>query len=774
MAFQAFRWGNDSLRGPNSSPIRQDEWDQHRELLKHLYLEADMTLEAVMEYMRVYHDFTPSYVHQAKPPIGPALVFPTSCSFKVLSNKLTKNRKHQCTLKLASWGYYKNQSRGRPQSRMPLPSPADTVPPFVEDHKLSTLEETPLSSNEKPHPAADGGGSPIEQSSDEEIESPTSDSTEETEEHDFCLDDTSGPKLPEQSTFSSTYDSGDRPSNITSNRFSLSTISELDKDGLSSLLFALDSDPDMLHETPSDETALFHDWNSLHLLETRSPVATVFDQSSKATHQNHHFANASTPLDALPVSAGSKAVSEPSPPVLAPSLFLEKRNVPPALLRTNVSIRPIGLLLPSDLNQIENLARLFSASGASNVAFRIHHIVLHHVLASLGKNQITPQLFRLAINLTKNATTKAHFGVVSDLIKKTILKRCDFLSPTTLEACVLHSYLGNSFRRRKDIRAAYKHCRLALEIYQSIPQGMRKNGSEIVLATHFDMVLEAKVTHTAGIDLEKLLTTFREESGAEYAFEREHGPMLERLADWCKTVLTDSDFLAVVEESPEELWEKAPTAKDFEQLEATILFWCFCLKYWREEQEKDNSPPSKTSRVPLAHLEQQLGSFPIMTATSGVQNNYSSATHRTWPCKLSRHPQPLSMTSSLHIPQRSEPSAAASQPSPSKPRCKIISARSPNLMSFSTCLSMLSEIKASDQDSLPSPFRRLPSYPLRCLYQQLCCPRLAHPGTASRPWRHRRRTRTRYRRPTWLILLLRQRQDYGCRRVVRVIGEGSV
>jgi hypothetical protein len=456
----------------------------------------------------------------------------------------------------------------------------------------------------------DGAGSPIEQSSDEDMESTTSDSTEETEEQDLCLDDTSGLKLPARSTFRHTYDSGEGQPTNTSSRYSLSAISELDKDELSRLLFGFDSDHDMLYDAASDEAALFYDWNNLHPLETRSPVATVVDQSGKATYQNYHIAHASTPLDALPVSAGSNAISEPSLPVPARSLFLERRNVPPALLQTSASIKPIGVLLPNDLNQIENLARLFSASGASNIAFRIYDIVLHHVLATLGKNQITPQLFWLAINLTKNATTKAHFGVVSDLIKKTILKRCDFLSPTTLEACVLHSYLGNGFRQRKDIRAAYKHCRLALEIYQSIPQEMRKNGSEIVLATHFDMVLEAKVSRTAHIDLEELLTTFQEASGAECAFEPEHGPMLERLADWCKTVLTDSDFLAVVEESPEELWEKAPTAKDLEQLEATILFWCFCLKFWREEQDNDNSPPSRDGRVPLAHLDQQLGIDP--------------------------------------------------------------------------------------------------------------------------------------------------------------------
>jgi hypothetical protein len=81
MAYQAFPWGDNSLRGPSSPPIRQAEWDQHRELLKHLYLEADMTLEAVMEYMRVHREFTPSYVHPAQPPSGPSTCFSKVMSF---------------------------------------------------------------------------------------------------------------------------------------------------------------------------------------------------------------------------------------------------------------------------------------------------------------------------------------------------------------------------------------------------------------------------------------------------------------------------------------------------------------------------------------------------------------------------------------------------------------------------------------------------------------------------------------------------------------------
>jgi hypothetical protein len=109
------------------------------------------------------------------------------------------------------------------------------------------------------------------------------------------------------------------------------------------------------------------------------------------------------------------------------------------------------------------------------------------------------------------------------------------------------------------------------------------------------------------MDLETLLATFSE---SPCAFEPEVGPTLEKLADWCKAILTDSDFLAIVEESPEELWEMAPTAKDFERLEATILFWCFCLKYWREEEDSNDSTSSKTVGVPLAHLEQQLGIEP--------------------------------------------------------------------------------------------------------------------------------------------------------------------
>ena len=50
-----------------------------------------MTLEAVIEYMRVHHEFTPSYVHPAKPPSGPALGFSKVMSFYALSNKLIKS-----------------------------------------------------------------------------------------------------------------------------------------------------------------------------------------------------------------------------------------------------------------------------------------------------------------------------------------------------------------------------------------------------------------------------------------------------------------------------------------------------------------------------------------------------------------------------------------------------------------------------------------------------------------------------------------------------------
>ena len=83
--------------------------------------------------------------------------------------------------------------------------------------------------------------------------------------------------------------------------------------------------------------------------------------------------------------------------------------------------------------------------------------------------------------------------------------------------------------------------------------------------------------------------------------------MLEELLDWCKVILIGNDFIAVLEESPAELWEKAPTSNDIEQLEVTILFWCFYVKYWQEERDGDVTTPSKTAGVPLARLETQLG-----------------------------------------------------------------------------------------------------------------------------------------------------------------------
>ena len=503
-------------------------------------------------------------------------------------------------------------------------------------------EVAPPASEDKSHYAVDCGGSPIERSFDKGIQPLAPDSSEQTEARDSAYGlDVSRLPLGERSTCRDSNHMSEGVPAITLSKFSLSTISESCKDDTSNLSFVFDFDKSMLDGTASDGIPYTHESSDLRLLETSSHITTGFDQSSKTTPMQHRVTNVSTQFEPLPISTEQSVEMGPSRPAIANSLSLEKRHVPAALLSASASIRPIGVLLPNDLNEIDNLARLFYASSASDLAFRIHHIVLHQVLATLGQNQMTPQLFQVAINMTKNATTKAHYSIVADLIRNNISKRSDFLSPMTAEACVLHSYLGNSFRQRKDIRTAYKHCRLALEGYQSMPQEMQKKGSEVILATHSDMVLEAKVTHGDTIDLQKSLLAFINESYSESALELEHGPVLEELLHWCKFTLIDNDFINAVEGAAE-LWGKAPTSKDIEQLEITIFFWCFCLRYWREEQDDEASPSVGRARVPLVYLERRLdieahdSLFAMAALLVGDQPSHSESNERSKPLLVRR------------------------------------------------------------------------------------------------------------------------------------------
>jgi hypothetical protein len=63
MARIRIKWQDARGRRPQAPSIPQRTWEQHRELLKRLYLEDGMKLGDVMRVMKDEHSFTPSYVY---------------------------------------------------------------------------------------------------------------------------------------------------------------------------------------------------------------------------------------------------------------------------------------------------------------------------------------------------------------------------------------------------------------------------------------------------------------------------------------------------------------------------------------------------------------------------------------------------------------------------------------------------------------------------------------------------------------------------------------
>jgi hypothetical protein len=63
MSQRPIRWHNAKSRRPHAPSIPQRAWEQHRGLLKRMYLVEGMKLEDIMKIMKDEYFFTPSYAH---------------------------------------------------------------------------------------------------------------------------------------------------------------------------------------------------------------------------------------------------------------------------------------------------------------------------------------------------------------------------------------------------------------------------------------------------------------------------------------------------------------------------------------------------------------------------------------------------------------------------------------------------------------------------------------------------------------------------------------
>jgi hypothetical protein len=62
MSAPSIRWHTGAARASNAPEVLPAEWEEHRELLRKLYLGSNKTLNDVMEYMKEYYNFAPSCV----------------------------------------------------------------------------------------------------------------------------------------------------------------------------------------------------------------------------------------------------------------------------------------------------------------------------------------------------------------------------------------------------------------------------------------------------------------------------------------------------------------------------------------------------------------------------------------------------------------------------------------------------------------------------------------------------------------------------------------
>jgi len=60
MTSPSLRWNHPPSRAPKAPKVLGRDWEQHRALLKSLYIDQNMTLEGVMKYMKAQYGFSPT------------------------------------------------------------------------------------------------------------------------------------------------------------------------------------------------------------------------------------------------------------------------------------------------------------------------------------------------------------------------------------------------------------------------------------------------------------------------------------------------------------------------------------------------------------------------------------------------------------------------------------------------------------------------------------------------------------------------------------------
>jgi hypothetical protein len=282
----------------------------------------------------------------------------------------------------------------------------------------------------------------------------------------------------------------------------------------------------------------------------------------------------------------------------------------------------------ADSKQINSIADFFSAAQSYLDAFRLYRFVFDRVIAQTDSELFPLAIYRAGINVTRTATTADNYKEVVGLMKDVFSERKDFLSPDSVEACLLHSHLGNFFRVQNDLRAAERHCALGLLCYPENDDTSRTSASWIVYAAKMLLSMGDTRENVAATRFHAYLLA------VNWIPQTATDDILSDLLYWCHDAIAEDDLQALyglIYGCSDDLWTHG-SSNDLKEFEKTLLF-CHLWKRWRLAGEALHmSTQNRDCHSLLVNLEQRLGIAPVdaLAALSSMIMSFGGSEHRQY------------------------------------------------------------------------------------------------------------------------------------------------
>jgi hypothetical protein len=290
-------------------------------------------------------------------------------------------------------------------------------------------------------------------------------------------------------------------------------------------------------------------------------------------------------------------------PVLLQSAESTRRYLPSKVLSKIRQYRTKESITVADLNQITSIADFLSAARSGRNAYRLYRFIFDRMVVQTDSSLSTLDIYLAGINVTRTAMFAENPKEIADLMINIMKKRNE---PNTIEACLLHSHLGNNLRSRNELQAAEHLCRRGIDCYQRYHRSSNMHASQIILATNFLLVQEAKGEH---VTQDHLLQYISIECTLRVTIE----DTLLALLQWCYEAIVEDDLQALaglIHGCNDELWTHG-SANDLDDFETTLLF-CHIWKRWRLADEGSQmSTLHHNCHLLLAKLETDLGIAPV-------------------------------------------------------------------------------------------------------------------------------------------------------------------